>query len=339
MNAAPDPSAASAVSLLRMIADVAERWRLLASLGLLGALVAAVWSLVMRPTYRAWATFTPEEIQMPGGTGGLAALAGQLGGLPDVGRSLEFYAQLLRGPTLLGHLATDSFPSPDQPATHAQLLDILDIRGESEAERLDEGVEFLLEDALETSIDDQSGTVTFGFGLPSPDLAAQVAQRAFQLLVRYNLETRNSSATERRRFAERELERTRTELIDAEAELRAFLEANRNGLESPRLAMRRRQLQRNVDVLTAVHSQLATEVQQSRLDEVRDTPTLTMVEEPRPPVRRESPRRVRMTLIGGVLGTAAGVVWIVLSGIARQMGELDPTTVSRLRWPMRRRQA
>ena len=327
---------ASAPSMLQLAAEIVVHWRFIAGCALLAAIVAAAWSLWQTPSYRASGTFALEEVTMPEG-GGLALLAGQLGGLANGGRSLQFHAQLLRGPTLLRQLAADSFADPGASEVRRPLVELLDIDGETAEERQHTAVEYLSEKSIATSIDDQSGTITFDVNLPDADLAAHVARRLFDRLVQYNLETRNSAASERLRFAERELARTRGDLLASENVLRDFLQANRGGLESPRLALRREQLQRQVTVLGDVYTQLAAEVQQARIDEVRDTPVLTLVETPTPPLHRESPRRTRMTLVGLVLGGAAGIVWVVLSGVGQRLRELDPIAFDRLRHPWRRR--
>ncbi len=332
------PGQADPPSLLRLLAELLGRWRLIAGFGLVAAIIAAGLSLIQPPRFRASGTFALEEVGLPN-SGGLALLAGQLGGLANGGRSLQFHAQLLTGPTLLGQLVSDSFADPNASEVRKPLVELLDAAGDTPAERHNSAVRYLSEEGITTSIDDQSGTITFDVHMPSADLAAAVANRLFERLLQYNLETRNSAASERRRFAERELARTQSDLLTAERALREFLEANRGGLESPRLSLQRQQQQRKVTVLSDVYTQLASEVQQARIDEVRDTPVLTLVETPTPPLRRASPRRTRMTLVGLVLGAAAGVLWVVMAGMARRVRSSDPAVFDQLRLPWQRRHA
>lgn len=328
---------AESTTLLQVIAGVLSRWRLVLALALAGAAIAAAWSLLLPPRFRVSTTFALEEPQMPAAAGGLALLAGEFGGMPNGGRSLEFYSQLLSGRTLLRELVTDSFADPVSGARRP-LFQILDVGGDSIAERQDAAIRLLADEALHTSTNDQTGTVTYDLSLGDPELASAVARRLFNQLIRFNTETRNSAASERRKFAERELTRARTTLHDAEEKLRMFLEQNREGLNAPRLSLQQRQLQRQIDVLAQVSSQLASEVQQARIDEVRDTPVLTLVEVPEPPLRRDSPRRKRMTLIGLVLGLAAGVAAAALTGIGERLQSMDPVGYEQLRSLLRRKQ-
>jgi uncharacterized protein involved in exopolysaccharide biosynthesis len=334
----PDPSAEPGTSLLRLAADFVRRWRFIALLGFLGAAGAAAWSLVAEPRYRSFARFALEEQRGLPDAGGLAAIAGRLSGGALGGiRSLQFYADLLVGPDILGAVLADSFPRPEDPARRAPLIDILEVHGDTPEERRLRGVELLQERAVATSTNDRTGTITLEVSLRDPDLAVAVAERLYRHLEQFNFETRRSSASERREFAARELERARQELNAAESAMRAFLESNRGGLDIPRLDFRRQQLQRRIDLANDTYSRLALELQEASIDEVRDTPVFTLVQRPIAPIYREFPRRTRMTLIGGILGGALAVLIIIVQVSTRSARALDPSGFDQLRAAMRGR--
>lgn len=311
---APHRAAADDVATLADVAaGILARWKLILLLACIGAAVAAIWSLVATPRYRSTLKFALDEQSASPSLGGLAALAGQFRLGTGGPRSLEFYAEVLTGRDLLEQLARDSFPSPDAGETREPLLAILGFSGADSAVAIADAYAYLLDEAVATSINTQTGTITLDVRLPDPELAAQAASRLFELLGQFNVETRRSAATERRRFTERELARARQELAGAEAALRDFLEANRGGLESPRLAVRRQQFQRRVSVLEEVFGELSREAQSARIDEVRDTPVFTLVQAPDAPIYREYPLRTRMTMVGGLLGATVAIAWIALT--------------------------
>lgn len=332
------PPAQPATSLLRLAAMLLRRWRFVVAAGLLGAAAAAAWALLATPRYRSTARFALEERRgISAAGGGLAALAGQLGGGTLGGiRSLQFYAEVLVGQELLEEIVLDSFPDPEAPGTRKQLIDILDIRGDNPRRRLSDGVD-RLRDAVATSTNDRTGTITLDVALPDPDLAAAVTARMYDRLERFNIETRKSSASERREFASREITRAQSELRDAEAAMRNFLEANRGGLDIPRLNFQRQQLQRRIDLLEESYGELARELQEAKIDEVRDTPVFTLVQRPTPAPYREFPKRVRMTLIGGILGGALAVFWLGLRASGWTARTLDPAGYEQLRTAVHRR--
>lgn len=335
--AAPGPGG-DAPSLIGLAAQLVRRWRFIVLAGLAGAVIAATWSLLATPRFRASARFALEERRGISSSGGLAALAGQLGagGLTGV-RSLQFYAEVLTSRDLLEQAALDTFPDPAD-GTPRPLIDILEIPGDTERERLNAAVE-RLHDRVTTSTNDRTGTITLNVLLPDPELAAAVAANLYTDLERFNFETRRTAATERREFAARELERARRELHDAEAEMRRFLERNRGGLDIPRLDFERQQLARRIDVRAEVYNRLARELEEAKVDEVRDTPVFTLIEAPKPPVYRDFPRRTWMTIVGGLLGGAAAVLWIVLAAASRSARALDPAAYEELRSALRGRTA
>lgn len=340
---APTSEAATqpgATSLLRLAALFARRWRFIALLGFTGAVIAAIAALVATPQFRASTRIALEEERSLANAGSLAALAGRLGGGTLGGvRSLQFYADVLVGRDLLSQLAQDTFPVPGDPTQRRPLMDILEIEEETPARGLNAAVRYLQDKAVNTTTNDRTGTITLDVALPDPQLAAAAAQRLYELLERFNFETRKTAASERREFAAREVVRARQELADAEASMRAFLEANRAGMDIPRLILQRQQHQRRIDLLNETYGRLSRELQEARVDEVRDMPVFTMVQQPVPPIYRDSPRRVRMTLIGAVLGGAAAALWIIIQASTRTARSLDPAGYEQLRSVFRRRVA
>jgi uncharacterized protein involved in exopolysaccharide biosynthesis len=313
-GAARSASGDDEMATLRHIgAALLTRWKLILALAVAGAAIAAVWSLLATPRYRSTLKFALDEQSAVPSLGGLAALAGQFRLSAGGPRSLEFYAEVLTGRDLIDALVYDSFPVPSEPSRSAPLIEILDFSGPDSGMALADARAYLVDEAVSTSTNTQTGTITLDVRLPDPRLAAAVAARIYERLGIFNVETRRSAATERRRFTDRELARARQELGAAEAELRDFLEANRAGLESPRLSVRQQQIRRRVQVLEEVFSELSREAQSARIDEVRDTPVFTLVQAPDVPIYREYPLRTRMTLVGGLLGATAAIAWIAVA--------------------------
>jgi uncharacterized protein involved in exopolysaccharide biosynthesis len=329
--------AAQPMSLLGLVTAIAERWRMLLILGLSGAIIAALWSLFAVPRFRATLKFALEVQNINPSISQLSALAGQFGvNGPQGTRSLQFYADVLTSESLLRRIAEDSFPGSD--GTPQRLVDILRISGDSPRERLANAVSRLQRGAVNTSTNDRTGTVKVDVLLPDPQLASAVAEKLFDELQVFNGQSMRSSATERRRFAEREATRARTELDSAETVMRAFLDANRGDLgNSPRLTFQRARIQRRLDLLSDQFRRLEGEREQARIDAVRDTPVLTMVEAPVPPIYRDSPRRVRMTLTGGIIGGLVALAIIALEASGRSAMALDAAGFQRLRAALRRR--
>jgi uncharacterized protein involved in exopolysaccharide biosynthesis len=142
---------------------------------------------------------------------------------------------------------------------------------------------------------------------------------------------RRSGATSRREFSERELAKARDNLDGTEAAMRNFLEQNRGGLDSPRLALQREQLQRRIDVAQIAYRQMTQELVEAKIAEARDTPVFTVVQRAAPPLDRAYPHRKRMIALGGIVGGCLAALGIALQANAGRVRELDPESFAALR--------
>ena len=327
---------------LAVVAALARRkWLLLAGL-LAGASIAAVWSFIVRERYAATAIFAPGDQATPQLPGGLAALSSAFGSGLSLGegtRSLQFYADVLKGYDLLSAVAQDSFPTPGAPATRRPLSTLLDQHGDTPARVLDNTVIYLQKHAVSTAVNDRTGMITLTVTLPSPDLAAAVANQLYHRLEVFNFGMRRSGATARREFADRELAKARGTLEEAEGRMRDFLERNRAGLDAPRLALERERLQRRIDVAQITFRQMTQELAEAKIAEARDTPVFTVIQRGTPPLDRVFPRRKRMVILGGIVGACLAALGIALQANANRARELDPEAFAALRQalPWRRR--
>jgi uncharacterized protein involved in exopolysaccharide biosynthesis len=97
------------------------------------------------------------------------------------------------------------------------------------------------------------------------------------------------------------------ELRVSEDRLQSFLQSNRDYRNSPSLVFTYERLQADVMLLRQVVMTLQQSAEQAKIEEVRDTPTVTLVESPSLPVRPDSRGVLKYALIGVVLGTFLGM--------------------------------
>lgn len=300
----PADPAGSEISLIRLINIVLDHRSLVAACALGLFLLVVVVTLLLPRTYTVASSFTPQSERMPSNLAGIAAQFGVALPAADAGANPDFYVELLESRRILSETLKGTYTFPtDTGEVTGTLVDILEIEGETEGERLDMGLR-KLRGMLEAELDRPSGVVTFEVETENPDLSAQVAQRLLDLLNRFNLETRQSQAAAERRFTEVRLAEAKEELLEVENRLQSFMENNRDLGTSPLLRFREERLQREVDVRQAVVNALAQNYEQARIDEVRDIPVITVVEAPEPPALPDR----RMLLLRGVLALVAGAL-------------------------------
>jgi uncharacterized protein involved in exopolysaccharide biosynthesis len=302
------------------------------------ALVAILVVVVRGRTYVASAEFAPQSPRAGGSR--LAGLAAQLGvdvGLPVSGEPLQFYAALLQSRELLESTSLAEYRvivGPGvQDSLFGTLLDLLRVRGSDERDRSRNGVKRLSSN-LTVDIDPRANIVTVKVTQPWPGLAEQVNRRVLDLVNDFNLKRRQSEAGAERRFVEGRMSEAQQELREAEDAYGRFLEANRLYQSSPQLVFQGSRLQRKVDLLQGVYATLAQAYEQARIEEVRNTPVITIVDSPEGSAR---PQRglLRILLISSVLGVSAGVILAFLfENLARQR-KANPGAYEELRRELR----
>jgi uncharacterized protein involved in exopolysaccharide biosynthesis len=300
------------VSLLELANVLLKRWKLIVGVPLAAAVAAAVFSLVVTPKFTAVTTFVPEmEAEGAGLPGGLAGLAAQFGvGLPTGGAdSPGFYADVLASRTLQDEVLLARFADPEgtERGDSATLLDLLDVPGEGERERLEKGRR-RLNKAIGVGVDDETYVVTLSVKTHDRFLSADVANQFIEVLNRFNLETRQSNAQERRRFIEERLSLAEDELVSAEDVLKLFLERNRLFRDSPELNFEYERLQRQVTIKQEVFTALRRSYEEARIQEVNDTPVITVIDRAVPPHRKSSPKRRLNVILAFMLGGVFGIV-------------------------------
>jgi uncharacterized protein involved in exopolysaccharide biosynthesis len=142
----------------------------------------------------------------------------------------------------------------------------------------------------------------------------------------YNLQSLQSQAAAERRFTEARLDEARAALRGAEDALERFLEENRQ-YTSPPLALERERIQRDVMLQQQIVMGLAQHYEDARIREVRNTPVITIVEEPALPVFPDPRGTLRLLILSGVLsGVAASGVVVFRAGWKRQRAtDPDPS--------------
>jgi uncharacterized protein involved in exopolysaccharide biosynthesis len=305
-----------------------RHWRLMTGLPAAAALLAAATSLAVPPRYKATATFVPEgestRMSLPGG---VSAFAAQLGvAIPGGGRnSPQFYAEVLRSRTLLDQVLLARFSDPRTATTgdSATLLEILNVRGNGQRERIERGRRLLLKRTIAVSVDPETAIVTVSTETRYRDLSADVTNLLVGLLNSFNLESRQSNAKQQRQFVEERVTRAQTDLRDSEEQLKEFLDRNRTWTGSPELAFRHERLQRQVVIKEEVYTTLQRLYEEARIQEVNDMPVVTVIDHAVAPEKRSAPRRKLNVLLAFVLASVLAVFAAFAAELSKQTRESD----------------
>jgi uncharacterized protein involved in exopolysaccharide biosynthesis len=311
-------------TIFPLLEALTRRYRLVLGVPLAAAALTSVVVLLMRPSYAATASFVPEnplESRLPSG---LAGLASQFGvGLGEASRSPAFYADLLRSRQILGNVLEAKIGDP-QGSDSTTIYGLYRITGPTPERRFDEGVKALRE-RITVAVDQRTSVVRVTVEAPYPIAARDVLQLLLDRLSDFNVHTRQSTAGERRKFIEGRVTSAEEQLRAAEEGLRAFYERNRQWQSSPQLRFEEQRLTRQVAVQQELYLTLRREYETARIEEVNNTPVLTIIDHPTVPGRRIRPQRtITVLLVTIVVGILASAMAITLQSHQDLLASGDP---------------
>ncbi len=189
------------------------------------------------------------------------------------------------------------------------LTDIYKIKGDRQDERLRRGVDRLRKNVA-VSTDPKAGIVTVRVSARSRELSEAVNRRLLALVNEFNLQKRQTQAAAERAFIETRLADAKAQLTAAESAQEQFLRRNRDYRGSPQLQFEFTRLERQVGLRQQVYSSLAESYEHARLNEVRNTPLITVVDAPEGTARRSGNGVIAAVLgllAGGILGLAGAL--------------------------------
>jgi uncharacterized protein involved in exopolysaccharide biosynthesis len=116
-----------------------------------------------------------------------------------------------------------------------------------------------------------------------------------------------------------------SELGAAESRLRAFDERNLRIDNSPELRLERDRLQREIGTKQEVVTMLAQAFEQARIDEVRNTPAITIIERPSLPWRPDPRGSTKNAIVAFIVLTFLGTLAAFGRELYRRMEYGDST--------------
>jgi len=298
------------------------------------AAAAAIYSSLLPPWYKSGATLvvdTGQQMNVPGGAAGVLGLAAQLGfGAGSGPTNPMFYESLLKSRSLAARLTSAQFPLGD----HGEMRTLAQYWSHKDNPTLKKrlGAMKKFTNHLETSSNPRIQQVSFKVEGPSIAVTKLMADTILVALNDLIVEVRRKRATAERVFLEERFHELGDSLRVREDALRRFFEQNR-ALTSPQVQFEAGRLRREVDRVSSVYAQLGSQLEQARIQEVRDTPSLTVLDPPVPPVVKSAPQRKVWAFTAALLGGALALLLAMVEAASLQMKavRLEPTEPTALR--------
>jgi uncharacterized protein involved in exopolysaccharide biosynthesis len=304
----PEPPEISGLAIL--VALLRERG-IIAGATVIAAAIGLALAWVVGPKYSANSTFLPQTSANKGAR--LANLAAQFGVSVDEGsrsESPDFYADLVRSRGLLSKAVMTKYsvgpPSGVRDSAHKTLIEIYGLEGKPRPKALELAVDRLAKN-VSGRADARTGLVRVETTAKQPDLAVQINRRLLELVAEYNQQTRQSQASAERQFVQNQLQESQQQLQQAEGALQQFLQENRRYFDSPSLTFEHARLERQVSLQQQLYTSLVQSFQQARIEEVRNTPVITVVDSPDGSARKAGLGRAAALVLSAMVGFFIGL--------------------------------
>lgn len=176
-----------------------------------------------------------------------------------------------------------------------------------------------LHESLVLSLDDKNGYITLSASMSEPLAAAQLAQAALTLLQRYITEFKIEKVQSNLDFVQERYDEAKSNFEEVQARRAKFRDANQNTI---RYSARTEQEKLDAEYSLAMnlYGELATQLEQAKINVKETTPILTVVNPVTVPYQKSKPKRsmiiVGFTFLGIVLGAGAVLFLPVLSDIS-----------------------
>lgn len=311
---------ASQVTLISVaVVLLRHRWLIILS-SLVGMIAMGLAAYSPNPKYTASATFTPRS-RNAGGAGSAILQQLGLGG----GGNAGYYLDLIRSREILGPIVESKVPysTPDSSIATKRLIDLYDIEDKRPLYARAEAVERLSKQ-MQTSTQ-TNGMMKLTLTTENPVLSTQLTARILDQLNEFNLKSRQQQASTERQFIENQVAEAAQRLRLAEDQLQAFLNVNRNFTQTSYLSFEWDRLKRQVGMRQDLYTSLAKSLDDARIEEVRNSPVLTVIEPPAVPLFPDRATWPGRAVLGLMLGLLVGVMLAFIRSYFMRQRESETT--------------
>ncbi len=147
-----------------------------------------------------------------------------------------------------------------------------------------------------------TGLITIGTRFEDPKIASSIANFIGNQVQLYIQKENSAQSTKEKLFISDRLSILKRELETSEVELKIFKERNRGYEESPELFLKYSRFFREVESKKQIFLTLQQQLELARIEEVKKTSVLHILDYATVPPRKSSPNRILFLLISGLLG-------------------------------------
>ena len=168
------------------------------------------------------------------------------------------------------------------------------------------------------TLNEKEGFVTLEFSDTDKFVAAQVAEHAKELLQERIIAFKNLSAREILDFTTKQYQQNKTYYEALQDSIAIFKDKNLN-ISSSLYQNRLDRIQRELNIASSVQEQLASQVEQAKLQVNKDTPVFTIIEPVTVPFERSAPKRSLIVVVWTLLGVVLSTGFVLIKDSAKEI--------------------
>jgi len=164
---------------------------------------------------------------------------------------------------------------------------------------------------IAVSDDKISGLITISTTFQDPKISAEIANFIGSEVEKYIQKENSAQSKKEKLFISDRLLIVKNELEMSEVELKDFKERNRGYEESPELFMLYSQFFREVEAKKEVYLTLQQQLELARIEEVKKSPILHILDLAVPPIKKSQPNRKLILIISAIIGMVSSSLIII----------------------------
>lgn len=169
------------------------------------------------------------------------------------------------------------------------------------------GIERLL-GMIEVAEDVKTSILTLSINASEPNLARDINKVFIEQLDAHQQRYNKAKTIDTRKFIEERIMQTESELIEAEENLKVFMDRNRRIENSPALQLEQQRIGREATVLTGVYTTLKQQLETTKIEEVKESAYVIVLDPPEAPLKISKPNKKLMIILAGFLGIGLGII-------------------------------
>jgi len=160
---------------------------------------------------------------------------------------------------------------------------------------------------INISEDRKTGIYTLTLSASEPQFASDIIETLIEELDAHQKEYNKAITSKARKFIEERIVAVGKELREAEESLKDFTVSNRRIENSPLLLLEQQRLAREVSVPSGVFTMLKQQLETTKIEEVKESDYVVVLDPPEAPLERSGPNRRKMVIFAGFLGIGLGM--------------------------------